>query len=72
LSDQYSIASKHIVPPQSILPLIRLHPESVEALKASGLVSQQLGDAGMQKLYSFLKGDSALSFDSNGKRVKLA
>jgi ribonuclease D len=72
LSDQYSIASKHIVPPQSLLPLIRLHPETVEALQASGLVSQQLGDQGMQKLFSFLRGEAALSFDSKGKRVQLS
>jgi len=70
LSDQYSIASKHIVQPQSQLPLLRLQPASLSDLKESGLVSPQLGDSGMQKLYSFLRGELSLTLES-GKRVKL-
>ncbi|MBU6155024.1 MAG: HRDC domain-containing protein [Bdellovibrionales bacterium] len=70
LSEQYSIASKHIVQPQNVLPLLRLHPDSVAVLQTSGLVSPQLGDAGMQRLFAFLKGDLSLALES-GKRVKL-
>ncbi len=70
LSDEYSIASKHIVPPQSVLPLLRLKAKSPEELSASGLVSQQLGEDGMAKLFRFLSGEQGLVLDQ-GRRVKL-
>jgi ribonuclease D len=70
LSDQYSIASKHIVQPQNVLPLLRLKPESVEVLEQRGLVSPQLGDSGMKKLFAFLSGEQGLSLES-WKKVRL-
>jgi ribonuclease D len=69
-SDEYSIAAKHIVQPQNVLPLIRLKPNTLEELVASGLVSSQLGEVGMEQLFHFLKGDLGLTYE-NGKRVKL-
>jgi len=68
LSEQHSIAAKHIVQPQHVLPLLRLKPESLEALEGSGLVSSQLGSAGMKKLFSLLKGERGL-FLETGRRV---
>ncbi|MBC7397365.1 MAG: ribonuclease D [Bdellovibrionales bacterium] len=70
LSDEYRIASKHIVAPQSLLPLFRLKPASIKDLEESGLVSAQLGDVGMQALFSFLTGTTGLGL-SNGKKVTL-
>jgi hypothetical protein len=69
-SDEYSIAAKHIVPPQSLLPLIRLKPKSVEELVASNLVSVQLEEKGLLELFEFLNGSRGLTLE-NGKRVKL-
>ena len=69
-SDEYSIAAKHIVPPQNLLPLIRLKPKSVEELVASNLVSVQLEEKGLLELFEFLNGARGLTLE-NGKRVKL-
>lgn len=60
LSNEFHIASKHIVNPQNLLPLLRLRPESVEALKTSDLVSLQLGEEGLQNLFAFLTGTASL------------
>jgi ribonuclease D len=70
LSDEYSIASKHIVLPQNILPLVRLKPKSVEDLAASNLVSAQLGEKGLEQLFRFLSGEHGLRL-TQGKRVRL-
>ncbi|NDG84556.1 MAG: ribonuclease D [Proteobacteria bacterium] len=70
LADEFSIASKHIVLPQNILPLVRLKPKAVQQLAESGLVSSQLGEKGMEKLFRFLSGEQGLRL-SEGKRVKL-
>jgi ribonuclease D len=61
LSDEYQMASKHIVQPQHILPLLRLKAKTVADLSESGFVSQQLGEKGMKQLHAFLKGDFGLS-----------
>ena len=60
LSEEYQIASKHIVLPQNILPLLRLKAKTFEDLEASALVSSQLGQDGMKKLYEFLQGRQGL------------
>ena len=70
LSDEYRIASKHIVTPQNLLPLFRLKPSTVSDLEKSGLVSTQLGELGMGQLFSFLSGDTGLRL-INGKKVTL-
>jgi ribonuclease D len=70
LSDEFSIASKHIVLPQNLLPLLRLKPKSVQDLLESALVSPQLGESGMEKLYRFLTGEQGLVLE-HGKKVKL-
>ena len=70
LSDEFSIASKHIVLPQNILPLLRLKPKSLQDLMESALVSPQLGESGMEKLFRFLTGDQGLILEQ-GKKVKL-
>jgi len=70
LADEFSIASKHIVLPQNILPLLRLKPESIEQLAASSLVSAQLGEKGMEKLFRFLAGEQGLRL-VGGKKVRL-
>jgi ribonuclease D len=60
IADEYQIAGKHIVTPGSLLLLVRLKAKTIEEFKASGLVSEQLGEAGTQKLFSFLNGDLKL------------
>jgi ribonuclease D len=70
LSDEFSIASKHIVLPQNLLPLLRLKPKSPQDLMASALVSPQLGESGMEKLFRFLTGEQGLVLEQ-GKKVKL-
>lgn len=69
LSEEYQIASKHIVQPNHILPLLRLKPKTLDDLQSSGLVSSQLGEKGMKALYSFLKGEQGLVL--NGGSVEL-
>lgn len=61
LAEEYKIAVKHIVAPGSYLSLIRLKAKSIEDLKASGIVSPQLGEEGTMKIFSFLRGDLKLS-----------
>lgn len=70
LSEEYGIAAKHIVPPNAVLPLLRLKPKSVEDLTGSGLVSDQIGVEGAQKLFGFLSGDYGLHLVKN--RVQLS
>lgn len=67
LSDRYSIAAKHIIQPQNLLSVVRLHPKSLEELEASGLVSPQLGSEGMAQLYAFLRGEQGLVLDQGRK-----
>jgi len=69
LSDEYQLASKHIVQPNHILPLLRLKAKSFADLEASGLVSPQLGEKGMRALYSFLKGDQGLVLAGGSVRL---
>jgi ribonuclease D len=69
-SDEYQIAAKHIVQPQNILPLLRLHPKEVSDITESGLVSPQLGEQGLQSLFSFLTGEKSLVLEA-GKKVRL-
>lgn len=66
IADEYQIAGKHIVSPGSQLQLIRLKAKTFEDFKASGLVSAMLGDEGMMKIYSFLRGELNLHIN-NGK-----
>jgi len=66
IADEYQIAGKHIVAPGSQLLLVRLKAKTFEDFKSSGLVSSMLGDEGMQKIYSFLKGELNLHIN-NGK-----
>jgi ribonuclease D len=70
LSEEFQISAKHIVQPQNLLPLLRLHPRDLNELAESGLVSPQLGDKGLNDLVAFLKGESSLSVEG-GKRVRL-
>ncbi len=70
LSDEFRVSAKHIVQPQNLLPLLRLHPKELSDLSESGLVSPQLGDSGLQVLLSFLNGDLRLSLEG-GRTVKL-
>ena len=63
LSEEYQIASKHIVQPQHILPLLRLKAKTFEELEASELISLQLGKEGTMKLYEFLHGRQGLSIN---------
>ncbi len=70
LADEYEIASKHIVPPASLLPLVRLRPKTIEDLVSSELVSSQLGDAGMKKLFDFITGKQVLTIDGGRVRLK--
>ena len=69
-SDEYQIAAKHIVQPQNILPLLRLHPKEVSDITESGLVSPQLGEQGLASLFSFLTGEKSLVLEA-GKKVRL-
>jgi hypothetical protein len=69
IADEYAIAGKHIVAPGSHLQLIRLKAKTFEEFKASGLVSSMLGDEGMKKIYSFLKGE--LNLHINHGKVEL-
>ena len=57
IADEYQIAGKHIVPPGSLLLLVRLRAQTIEDFISSGLVSSQLGEAGTLKIFKFLKGD---------------
>ena len=68
LSEEYQIAGKHIVPPGSLLLLVRLKAKTIEDFVASGLVSSQLGEVGTQQIFSFLKGELRLGI-STGKIV---
>ena len=70
LSDDYQIASKHIVQPASILPLIRLKAKTVAELEASELVSSQLGAKGMQQLFDFLRGQVGLAAENGKVRLR--
>ncbi len=70
LSDEFKIASKHIVQPQNLLPLLRLKPKDLAELESSNLVSHQLGELGIQKLFSFLTGETGLKLEG-GKKVSL-
>ena len=70
ISDEFQIAGKHIVPPGSLLLLIRLNAKNFEDFKASELVTSQIGDVGMKKIFSFLNGDLKLKVHSG--RVNLA
>ena len=69
-SEEHQIAGKHIVSPQSILPLLRLKPKTVEELAQSGLVSTQLGEKGMKELFSFLNGDHGLALVNGKVRIR--
>ena len=60
VADEYQIAGKHIVTPGSLLSLVRLKAKTIEEFKESGLVSNQLGEAGMMKIFLFLKGELKL------------
>lgn len=71
LSDEFQIAAKHIVPPQNLLPLVRLGAKSVEDLENSGLISAQLGEKGLKDLFALLSGEKNLTL-KNGKRVTIA
>jgi ribonuclease D len=68
-SDRYSIAAKHIIQPQNLLSVVRLHSKSPEELAASGLVSPQLGTEGMAQLFGFLRGESGL-FLEQGRKLR--
>ncbi len=57
IADEYQIAGKHIVPPGSLLLLVRLKAQTIEDFTSSGLVSSQLGEEGTLKIFKFLKGD---------------
>jgi ribonuclease D len=70
LSEEFGIASKHIVQPNHVLPLLRLRPASLEDLKNSGYVSDQIGPTGLEQLYRFLKGDAGLKLERG--KVRLA
>jgi ribonuclease D len=70
LSEEFQIASKHIVQPQHVLPLLRLKAKTLAELEESGLVSSQLGDKGMKALFAFLKGDQALVLDGGSVKLK--
>lgn len=63
LSNEFHIAPKHIVTPQNLLPLLRLNPKSLEELKASELVSHQLGEKGLLGLFRFLVGETSLKMN---------
>lgn len=69
-SEEYQVASKHIVQPQNILPLLRLKPKSLEELIQSGLVSQQLGEKGMNELFMFLSGAHGLALEKGRVRIR--
>jgi ribonuclease D len=69
LSDRYSIAAKHIIQPQNLLSVVRLHPKNLEELESSGLVSAQLGTEGMGLLFAFLRGDQGLVLEQ-GKKLR--
>lgn len=69
LADEYEIASKHIVQPTALLPLVRLHPKTIEELVASELVSSQLGEAGMKKLFDFITGKQVLRIEKGGIKL---
>ncbi len=69
-SEEHQLAAKHIVSPQSILPLLRLKPKTPEDLVQSGLVSPQLGDKGMRELYSFLVGEHGLALENGKVRIR--
>ena len=71
LSDEFRVSAKHIVQPQNLLPLLRLHPKELSDLSDSGLVSPQLGDSGLQVLLSFLNGELHLSLEG-GRTVRLS
>ncbi|NDF14999.1 hypothetical protein EB061_06715, partial [bacterium] len=68
-SDRYSIAAKHIIQPQNLLSVVRLHSKSPEELAESGLVSPQLGTEGMAQLFGFLRGESGL-FLEQGRKLR--
>jgi ribonuclease D len=70
LSDEFQVAAKHIVQPANILPLLRLHPEDINALSESGLVSPQIGQRGLETLHSFLTGQKSLVLEG-GKKIRL-
>ncbi len=63
LSEENQMASKHIVQPQHLLPLLRLNPKSIVELQTSTFVSQQLGEKGIKQLFAFLQGDQGLRLD---------
>ncbi|MBS1959979.1 MAG: HRDC domain-containing protein [Bdellovibrionales bacterium] len=69
MSEEFGIASKHIVQPNHVLPLLRLRPESPKQLRESGFISGQIGDEGLLKIYAFLKGEAGLRLDRG--KVKL-
>jgi ribonuclease D len=69
-AEEYQVASKHIVQPQNILPLLRLKPKSLEDLIQSGLVSSQLGEKGMNELFSFLTGAHGLALEKGRVRIR--
>lgn len=56
--------------PQNILPLLRLKPKSLEELIQSGLVSQQLGEKGMNELFMFLSGAHGLALEKGRVRIR--
>ncbi len=63
LSEKYELASKHIVTPQNILPLIRLKSKTLAEFEESKLVSSQLGPEGMKELFLFLSGEKGLAIE---------
>ena len=69
-SEEHQIASKHIVQPQNILPLLRLKPKTLEDLIQSELVSAQLGEKGMRELFSFLIGEQGLALENGRVRIR--
>jgi ribonuclease D len=69
-AEDYQIASKHIVSPPNILPLLRLKPKSIEELQSSDLVSSQLGDEGMKRFFAFLTGHEALILENGQVKLK--
>ena len=64
LSEENQMASKHMVQPQHLLPLLRLNPKSIHELEASQLVSAQLGEKGVKQLFAFLQGDQGLRIEN--------
>lgn len=66
LSDETGVALKHLVQPNDMLPLLRLKPETVEAISKSGFVSPQVGAEGVQKLFEFLTGARVLKMQGSG------